>query len=125
MLVKDILNLIKNQKRLIITISTDTESKTTASISNVADIITLYGDKAINRINISTYFNPDMNIPEKPEPVLHIVIEERSTNEVSDKVSNEDILKSINELHKNVDKLPSYKDMKNVKSNYDNDWSMI
>ena len=75
MTVRDILDLIKNQKRLIIAISTDTEFKAKANISNIADIITFYGDRTIKCINISTYFDPDVDIPENPRPVLRIVIE--------------------------------------------------
>lgn len=85
MLVRDILNLIKNQKRLILSISTDTGVKTEASISNMNEIITLYGDKIIKHINISTCFDPDIDIPENPRPVLNIVIGETSTNEDKEK----------------------------------------
>lgn len=36
------------------------------------------------------------------------------------------IEKSLQELHKKVDSLPSYKDIKNIKTNYDgDDWSLL
>ena len=36
------------------------------------------------------------------------------------------IEKSLQELHKKVDRLPSYKDIKNIKTNYDgDDWSLL
>ena len=36
------------------------------------------------------------------------------------------IEKSLQELHKKIDKLPSYEDIKNIKTNYDgDDWSLM
>jgi len=91
MLIRDALNLIKNQKRLIITIlaiSSDIEFKYKSNISNMDEIISLYGDETIKSISISTRFDPDIDMLEKPMPVLNIVIEDKEKNIVDELYDN-------------------------------------
>ena len=87
-------------------------------------------EKVMNKVGdleVESFFIEKEN-PAKVFSVSDLFISLKVSDKVSksvDNVSNEDILKSLQELHKKVDKLPSCKDIRDIKTDYNNDWSML
>ena len=129
--VKEFINMIRENHKQDTTIYVNTEKECLGMIPPGYFIHTDELEKIMSKVGgleVKNFFIGREN-PAKAFCFSDLFICLNVTDKVSEpvnEVSNEDILKSIKELHKKIDKLPSYEDIKNIKTNYDgDDWSLM
>ena len=121
--VKNFINMIKDDHKKNITFYINTNNKNLETIYPKYFTHTKKLKKIMSRIGdleVESFFIGIEN-PADAYCVSDLYISLNVTDKVSssvDNVSNKDLLKSLKKLHKKVDKLPSYEDIKNIKKDY-------
>jgi len=128
--VKEFISMIKDDRKKDVTIYINENNKNLGTIPPGYFTHTEELEKIMSKIGnleVESFFIGVEN-PAKAFCFSDLYISLTVTDKVSrsiDSVSNEYLLESLKELHKKVDKLPSCKDIRDIKTDHDNDWSMV